>query len=66
MRGTFGDPQVGVETGPLLARAAAAVVAAAAAPVALALVPITVPAAADDTHCKPLLDLAQAPARARQ
>ena len=34
--------------------------------VALALVPITVPAAADDTHCKPLLDLAQAPARARQ
>ena len=66
VRGTFGDPQVGVETGPLLARAAAAVVAAAAAPVALALVPITVPAAADDTHCKPLLDLAQAPARARQ
>lgn len=66
VRGTFGDPKVGVEAGPLLARAAAAVAAAAAAPAALALVPITVPAVDDDTYCKPLLDLAQTPPRAGQ
>ena len=63
VRGTFGDPDVGVEAGPLLLRAGAAVVAAAVAPAALALVPITVPAADDDTHCKPLLDLARQPVR---
>lgn len=61
VKGTFGDPQVGVEAGPLLLRAGAAVVAAVAAPAALALVPITVPAADDDTHCKPLLDLGKQP-----
>lgn len=64
VRGTFGNPQVGVETGPLIARAAAAVAAIAVAPAALALVPVTVPAADDDTYCKPLLDLAKAPPRA--
>ena len=63
VKGTFGDPKVGVEAGPLLLRAGAAVVAAAVAPAALALVPITVPAADDDTHCKPLLDLAREPVR---
>lgn len=63
VKGTFGNPNVGVEPGPLLLRAGAAVVAAVAAPVALALIPVTVPAAADDTHCKPLLDLAQEPVK---
>ena len=64
VRGTFGNPDVGVEAGPLLLRAGAAVVAAAVAPAALALVPITVPAADDDTHCKPLLDLGKQPVKA--
>ena len=63
VRGTFGNPDVGVEAGPLLLRAGAAVVAAVVAPAALALVPITVPAADDDTHCKPLLNLAQQPVK---
>ena len=63
VRGTFGNPDVGVEAGPLLLRAGAAVVAAMVAPAALALVPITVPAADDDTHCKPLLNLAQQPVK---
>ena len=55
VRGPFIDPKVGVEAGPLLARAGAAVAAAIAAPAALALVPITVPAAEDDAHCAKLL-----------
>ncbi|WP_422842944.1 AsmA family protein [Acidovorax sp. M2(2025)] len=63
VKGTFGDPKVGVEAGPLLLRAGAAVAAAVAAPAALALVPITVPAADDDTHCKPLLDLGKQPVK---
>ena len=63
VKGTFGNPDIGVEAGPLLLRAGAAVVAAVVAPVALALVPITVPAADDDTHCKPLLDLAKQPVK---
>jgi uncharacterized protein involved in outer membrane biogenesis len=63
VRGTFGDPDIGIEPGPLLLRAGAAVVAAVAAPAALALLPITVPAADDDTYCKPLLDLATKPVK---
>ncbi|KQO20047.1 AsmA family protein [Acidovorax sp. Leaf78] len=63
VKGTFGNPDVGVEAGPLLLRAGAAVVAAAVAPVALALIPVTVPAADDDTHCKPLLDLGKQPVK---
>lgn len=63
VKGTFGNPDVGVEPGPLLLRAGAAVVAAVAAPAALALVPVTVPAADDDTYCKPLLDLGKAPVK---
>jgi uncharacterized protein involved in outer membrane biogenesis len=63
VRGTFGDPDVGIEPGPLLLRAGAAVVAAVAAPAALALIPITVPAADDDTYCKPLLDLGTKPVK---
>ncbi len=55
VRGTFADPKVGVEAGPLLLRAGAAVAAAAVAPVALALVPVTVPAAEDDENCATLL-----------
>ena len=55
VRGTFADPQVGVEPGPLLLRAGAAVAAALTAPAALALLPITVPAAEDDAHCAALL-----------
>lgn len=63
VKGTFGNPNVGVEPGPLLLRAGAAVIAAVAAPVALAVIPITVPAADDDTYCKPLLDLAKEPVK---
>lgn len=63
VRGTFGDPDIGIEPGPLLLRAGAAVVAAVAAPAALALIPITVPAADDDTYCKPLLALGTKPVK---
>ncbi|MBD9406910.1 AsmA family protein [Acidovorax sp. ACV02] len=63
VKGTFGNPAVGVEAGPLLLRAGTAVAAAVVAPAALALVPITVPAADDDTHCKPLLDLGRQPVK---
>ncbi|AVP57745.1 AsmA family protein [Pulveribacter suum] len=55
VRGTFAHPKVGVEPGPLLLRAGAAVAAAAIAPAALALVPITVPGAEDDASCAQLL-----------
>lgn len=55
VRGSFGQPDVGLEAGPLLARAGAAVAAMVAAPVALALVPLTVPAAEDDVNCRELL-----------
>lgn len=55
VRGPFVDPKVGVEPGPLLVRAAAAIAAVVAAPAALALVPITVPAAEDDANCAKLL-----------
>lgn len=55
VRGTFAHPQVGIDPGPLLLRAGAAVAAAAVAPAALALVPITVPGAEDDANCARLL-----------
>jgi uncharacterized protein involved in outer membrane biogenesis len=55
VRGSFGQPDVGLEAGPLLARAGAAVAAVVAAPLALALVPLTVPAAEDDVNCRELL-----------
>ncbi len=55
VKGPFADPKVGIEAGPLLLRAGAAVVAAIAAPAALALVPITVPAAEDEAECAKLL-----------
>ena len=55
VRGSFPKPDVGLEPGPLAARAGAAVAAAVFAPAALALVPLTVPAADDDVNCKQLL-----------
>ncbi|MEB5965145.1 AsmA family protein [Comamonas testosteroni] len=55
VRGSFARPDVGLEPGPLAARAGAAVAAAVLAPAALALVPLTVPAADDDVNCKQLL-----------
>lgn len=64
VRGSFADPEVGIEPGPLLLRAGAAVVAAVAAPAALALVPITVPAADDDAQCARLMARATAAVKA--
>ncbi len=64
VRGPFANPKVGIEPGPLLLRAGAAVVAAAVAPAALALVPITVPAGDDDAHCARLLARATAAVKA--
>jgi uncharacterized protein involved in outer membrane biogenesis len=55
VRGSFAHPKVGVEPGPLLLRAGAAVAAAVVAPAALALVPLTVPAAEEDAQCQRLL-----------
>ena len=55
VRGPFIKPHVGVKPGPLIVRAAAALAALAAAPGALVLVPITVPGAADNESCGPLL-----------
>ena len=55
VRGPFSKPQVGPQAGPLLLRAGAAAAAIAIAPVALALVPITVPGAEDDANCSQLL-----------
>lgn len=55
VRGSFAKPDVCLEPGPLAARAGAAVAAAVFAPAALALVPLTVPAADDDVNCKQLL-----------
>ena len=55
VRGSFAKPDVGLEPGPLVARAGAAVAAAVFAPAALALLPLTVPAADDDVNCRQLL-----------
>ena len=55
VKGPFAQPKVGLQAGPLIVRAAAAVAALAAAPGALALLPITVPGAEDDASCAPLL-----------
>ncbi len=66
VRGSFANPQVGIEPAPLLLRAGAAVAAAAIAPAALALIPITVPGAEDEASCAQLLKEAPAePAPAR-
>ena len=55
VRGPFSQPKVGPQAGPLLLRAGAAAAAVAIAPIALALVPITVPGAEDDANCSQLL-----------
>ncbi|MEG2048874.1 MAG: AsmA-like C-terminal region-containing protein, partial [Comamonas sp.] len=55
VRGSFAKPDVGLEPSPLVARAGAAVAAAVFAPAALALLPLTVPAADDDVNCRQLL-----------
>lgn len=62
--GPFSQPKVRPEVGPLALRAGAAVAAAAIAPVALALVPITVPAAEDDANCGRLLAAGRAAVQA--
>lgn len=64
VRGPFSQPKVGPQVGPLALRAGAAVAAAAVAPVALALVPITVPAAEDDANCGALLAAGRAQVQA--
>lgn len=64
MRGPFIKPHVGVQAGPLIVRAAAAVAALAAAPGALVLVPITVPGAEDNANCAPLMAKAAQPPKA--
>ena len=64
VRGSFANPDVGVEPGPLLLRAGAAIAAAVVAPAALALLPVTVPGADDDTQCAPLLAQATQPVKA--
>ena len=64
VRGSFAKPDVGVEPGPLLLRAGAAIAAAVAAPAALALLPVTVPGADDDAQCAPLLAQATQPVKA--
>ena len=64
VRGSFANPDVGVEPGPLLLRAGAAIAAAVVAPAALALLPVTVPGADDDAQCAPLLAQATQPVKA--
>lgn len=64
VRGSFAKPDVGVEPGPLLLRAGAAIAAAVVAPAALALLPVTVPGADDDAQCAPLLVQATQPVKA--
>ncbi|MET1113776.1 MAG: AsmA family protein [Comamonas sp.] len=64
VRGPFSQPKVRPEIAPLALRAGAAVVAAAIAPVALALLPITVPAAEDDANCGALLAAGRAQVQA--
>jgi len=64
VRGPFSQPKVRPEVAPLALRAGAAVAAIAVAPVALALLPITVPAAEDDANCGALLAAGRAQVQA--
>lgn len=54
-RGSFAQPEVGVEKGPLMLRAGAVAALAALSPLAMTVLPVTVPGAEDDAHCAPLL-----------
>ncbi len=53
--GTFADPDIGLEKGPLLLRAGAAAALIAIAPAAAALLPITVPGDNEQPDCNQLL-----------
>lgn len=57
--GTFAEPQVGLQKGPLLLRAAGAAVLAVAAPAAAALLPVTVPGVRDEETCEALIAAAE-------
>ena len=55
VNGTFADPEIGLEKGPLLARAGLAAAIVAIAPAAAALLPLTVPGSDKETDCGELL-----------
>lgn len=59
VNGSFRDPDIGLEKGPLLLRAAAALGLVAAAPAAAALLPLTVPGADQEADCDELLRAAR-------
>lgn len=59
VNGTFKDPDIGLEKGPLLLRAAAALGLVAAAPAAAALLPLTVPGSDKEADCEELLQAAR-------
>ncbi len=60
VNGTFGQPDIGLEKGPLLLRAGAAIALIAAAPAAAALLPLTVPGTDKQANCDELLTEARA------
>lgn len=55
VNGSFGDPDIGLEKGPLLLRAGAAAALIAIAPAAAALLPVTVPGDDEQPDCGQLL-----------
>lgn len=59
VNGTFADPEIGLEKGPLLARAGLAAAIVAIAPAAAALLPLTVPGSDKETDCGELLQEAR-------
>jgi len=59
VNGTFADPDIGLEKGPLLARAGLAAAIVAIAPAAAALLPLTVPGSDKETDCGELLQEAR-------
>lgn len=61
VEGSFADPKIGLEKGPLLLRAGAVAVIGAIAPAALALLPITVPGTSEGVDCSKLLESARQP-----
>src|SRR5690606_33143692 len=62
VNGTFADPEIGLEKGPLLARAGLAAAIVAIAPAAAALLPLTVPGSDKETACgEPLQEARRKP-----
>ena len=59
VNGTFANPDIGLEKGPLLARAGLAAAIVAIAPAAAALLPLTVPGSDKETDCGELLQEAR-------